>query len=116
MFVAYVALTILAALFSGSAAVVYLIGHPFPKAQLRMKGLPQWWGPVLGGLLAAGTAGLLAGFVWPVLGLFAAGGLVLYFVGALVAHLRVGSRDLANWSLFFAVDVATFTVAVIYHV
>ena len=33
-------------------------------------------------------------------GTAAAAGLVLYFAGALVAHLRVGSRDLVGWGVF----------------
>jgi hypothetical protein len=50
-----------------------------------------------------------------VLGTLAAAGLVLYFVGALVAHLRVGSRKLAGWAVFFVTTVAALTVNLIYH-
>ena len=45
------------------------------------------------GLLAAcevaGALGLVAGIWWPPLGVAAGAGLVLYFVGAIVSHLRV---------------------------
>jgi hypothetical protein len=41
----------------------------------------------------------------PALGVAAAVGLVLYFVGTL-AHLRVGSRQLIGWAVFFTVAVA----------
>ena len=115
MFLAYLIVTLLAALFSASASVTYLIGHEYPKAQLRMKRLPLSWGPVLGGLLAAGTVGLLAGFAWPVLGILAAGGLLLYFTGAVVAHLRVGSRDLVGWAVFFSVETATLALTLLYR-
>jgi hypothetical protein len=70
MFVVFATITILASLLHGSAAVVYLIGHEFPKAQLDKKGLPRSWAPVLGGLLAAGSLGLLGGFAVPILGGF----------------------------------------------
>jgi hypothetical protein len=45
----------------------------------------------------------------PALGVAAAVGLVLYFVGAL-AHLRVGSRQLIGWAVFFTVAVAALAV------
>lgn len=34
--------------------------------------------------------GLLLGIAWPVLGLAASAGLTLYFIGAVVGHVRVG--------------------------
>jgi len=77
MFVTYVVVTIFAALLYASAAV-----------------------------LAAGALGLVGGFALPILGTLAAYSLVLYFLGALLAHLRVGSRKLGNWSFFFATSVA----------
>jgi len=110
MAAAYVTVTILAAVFTGIAAVTYLIGHDYPKAQADMKRVPRSWLPVLGALLAAGSLGLLAGFVVPLLGTLAAVGLVLYFLGALVAHLRVGSRKLVGWAVFFATAVAALAV------
>jgi hypothetical protein len=107
--------TILASIFTGGAAVTYLIGHDYPKAQMKMKRLPQSWGPALGSLLAAGSLGLLAGFAVPLLGVLAAGGLVLYFVGALIAHLRVGSRKLVGWAVFFVTESAALAVHLGYH-
>lgn len=115
MFTAYVAVTIFASVLYASAAVVYLIGHEFPKAQLDMKRLPRSWVPVLGMLLAAGSLGLLGGFAVPMLGTLAAFSLVLYFLGALLAHLRVGSRDLVNWGGFFFTAVAALAVNLAYH-
>ena len=115
MFAAYVTITIVASVFTGIAAFTYLIGHDYPKAQVDMKRLPRTWVPRLGTLLAAGSLGLLAGFVVPLLGTLAAAGLVLYFVGALVAHLRVGSRQLVGWAVFFATSVAALVVNLAYH-
>ncbi|WBC13578.1 DoxX family protein [Micromonospora sp. WMMA1998] len=110
MFAAYVAVTVVAAVLTGAAAVTYLVGHPYPKAQLDMKRLPRSWAPVLGTLLAAGSSGLLAGFAVPLLGTIAAAGLVLYFVGAFVAHLRGGSRQLVGPAVFLAVSVAALAL------
>ncbi|GAA4564307.1 DoxX family protein [Micromonospora coerulea] len=115
MFAAYFTVTILASLFTGIAAVTYLIGHDYPKAQLDMKRLPHSWMPMLGMFLAAGSIGLLAGFIVPLLGTLAAAGLVLYFTGALIAHLRVGSRQLVGWAVFFSTVMATLAMNLNYH-
>ena len=111
MFATYVTVTVLAALLNGFAAFTYLTGHDYPKAQADRKRIPRSWVPVLGALLAAGSAGLLAGFAVPLLGQLAAAGLVLYFAGALIAHLRVGSRDLIGWAVFFVTAVAALVVS-----
>lgn len=112
---AYITVTILAIVFNGIAAVTYLIGHAYPKAQLDMKRLPQSWGPRLGTLLAVGALGLLVGFAVPLLGILAAAGLVLYFIGAFIAHLRVGSRKLAGPAVFLATAVATLALSLAYR-
>ncbi|MDP9793521.1 hypothetical protein J2S43_002033 [Catenuloplanes nepalensis] len=110
MYIAYVTITVVAALLDATAAVTYLAGHSYPRSQLDMKRMSHRWMPILGALLAAGTLGLLAGFAVPSLGIAAATGLVLYFAGALVAHLRVGSRNLTGWAVFFTTAVATLAV------
>ncbi|MEU4620394.1 DoxX family protein [Actinoplanes sp. NPDC023801] len=111
----YITVTLVTAFFTGSAAVFYLIGHEYPKSQADMKGIPRRYVPVLGSLLAAGTAGLLLGFAVPLLGTVAAACLVLYFTGALIAHLRVGSRNLVGWAVFFVTVVADLVTNVSYH-
>jgi hypothetical protein len=42
VFAAYVTVTIIAALFTGIAAVTYLIGHEYPKAQADLKRVPRY--------------------------------------------------------------------------
>lgn len=115
MFSTYVTVTVVAAVFTGFAAVTYLIGHDYPKAQADMKRIPRSWVPRLGLALAAGSLGLLAGFAVPLIGTLAAAGLVLYFVGALIAHLRVGSRNLVGWGVFFVTAVAALVVNLLHH-
>ena len=53
MFAAYVTINIVASVFTGIAAVTYLIRHPYPLAQAEMKRLPNSWLPRLGAALAA---------------------------------------------------------------
>ncbi|XUL85582.1 DoxX family protein [Streptomyces galilaeus] len=115
MFAAYITVTLLGTVFNGAAAVTYLIGHEYPKTQADMKGIPRKWVPVLGMLLAAGTVGLLAGLAVPLLGTLAASGLVLYFVGAIIAHLRVGSRNIVGGIVFLATAAAALTLGLLHH-
>ena len=50
--------------------------------------VPQSWLYPLGALKAAGALGLLVGIGVPPLGVAAAVGLVLFFIGALITHVR----------------------------
>lgn len=115
MFAAYLTVTILASVLNGVAAVFYLIGHDYPTAQADMKGVPRSWIPLLGAALATGSVGLLAGLAVPLLGTLAAAGLVLYFLGALGAHLRVGSRQLVGGAVFLFFAVAALVLNLTYH-
>jgi hypothetical protein len=109
---AYVTVAIIGAVFNGVAAFTYLSGHDYPKTQADMKGLPRKYVPVLGSLLAAGTVGLVAGLAVPVLGTLAAIGLILYFIGAIIAHLRVGSRNIVGGIVFLATAAAVLVLGV----
>jgi uncharacterized membrane protein YphA (DoxX/SURF4 family) len=53
-------------------------------------GVPMKYLPLLAACEFAGALGLVLGVWWPPLGVVAGIGLVLYFVGAVVSHLRVG--------------------------
>ena len=48
--------------------------------------------PLLAACEMAGAVGAVAGIWWPAIGVAACAGLAIYFVGAVVAHLRVGDR------------------------
>ena len=53
-------------------------------------GVPVEFFPLLAACEFGGAVGLVGGVLWAPLGLAASVGLVLYFVGALIGHLRVG--------------------------
>ena len=61
---------------------------------LDRAGVPHSWYPWLAAAEAAGAVGLLAGIWTRPLGIAAAIGVVLYFVGAIVAHVL--QRDTAG--------------------
>jgi hypothetical protein len=53
-------------------------------------GVPLRYLPLLATCEFAGALGTVLGILWPPLGMAAAIGLVLYFLGAVISHLRVG--------------------------
>jgi hypothetical protein len=80
----------------------------------RVRVAQKWMIP-FGILLAAGAAGLLVGFGVPVVGMAAAVGLVLYFVGALSAHLRAHDRGIGGAVTFLVLAVAALITNIGYH-
>ncbi len=115
MFATYLLVTLLTVAVNGLAATANFIGHEYPASQADKLRVPRSWMRPLGTLLAAGALGLLAGFAVPVLGTLAAAGLVLYFLGALYAHLRVGDHQLGPWAVFFCLPVAALAVGLAHH-
>ena len=53
-------------------------------------GVPMAYMPILAACEFAGALGIVAGIWWPPLGVAAGIGLVVYFLGAVISHLRVG--------------------------
>ena len=60
--------------------------------------------------------GLVLGIWWPALGIAAAVGLVVYFVGAVVSHLRVGDvKGIGPAAFLLMVSVAALVLLVLMH-
>lgn len=88
MFAAYIAVTLLAVAANGFSAGADFVGYEQVAVNMRKAGVPLSWMTPLGALKAAGALGLLVGVVAPPVGIAAAIGLILFFVGAIVVHLR----------------------------
>lgn len=88
MFIAYVVLAILTAALNTYAAVGDFLRTEQAVANMTRLGMSQSWLVTLGGLKVAGALGLLAGIWLPLIGVAAATGLVLYFAGAVISHMR----------------------------
>ncbi len=58
-------------------------------------GVPLQWLPMLAAAELAGAIGLIIGLWVAPLGVAAALGLVLYFVGAVITHMRAGDSEIA---------------------
>ncbi|WP_406155668.1 DoxX family protein [Streptomyces canus] len=59
---------------------------------LKALGVPDNWFLPLGLVKIAGALGLLAGIAYRPLGIAAATGVVLYFLGAVMTHVRGGDK------------------------
>jgi hypothetical protein len=110
MFTAYIVVTLLAV-----AANVFSAGLDFVRYEqvitnMNRAGVPQTWLVPLGFLKAAGALGLLAGIWFPPVGVAAAAGLVLFFSGAIVTHLRARFYDMTLAVTFLALSVAALAL------
>ena len=90
MFSIYVAVTVLAAAANAAAAAFDFARSELVIDNMATLGIPRAWLFPLGALKAAGALGLLVGIGVPLLGVAAAAGLVLFFVGAVYTHVHAG--------------------------
>ena len=115
MHVTYLVTTILAALANGYAASLNFVGAESVKVVADRVQVARRWMVPLGTLLASGAVGLLTGFAVPALGTAAAIGLVVYFICAVTAHLRVRDRQIGGAVSFLVLAAAALTTSVGYH-
>ncbi len=111
MFIVTVFLTMLLASICVASAASKFTKQAVVVSNLTKIGVPSSWFPFLAGAEMAGAVGLLFGLVAiPPLGIAAGIGLILYFAGAVVSHLRVGDKDIAGAAVLFLLAVATTLV------
>lgn len=95
VFIAYAVVGGLLALVLATSATFTLQRNDQIVASMRKVGVPDSWLPRLAALKGAGAIGLVAGLWSTPLGIAAATGVTLYFIGAVVSHLRVKDYELA---------------------
>lgn len=109
---AYVLVILVTVLANAGIAVADFAKAEFVVANSTAVHVPPAWLPLLGALKAAGAAGMALGLLGvPVLGVAAAAGLVAFFVGAVIAHVR--ARVFANIAVpaaFLALALASLTL------
>ena len=111
----YLVITILAALTNGYAASLNFVGAESVKVVADRVEVSRRWMVPLGTLLACGAVGLLTGFAVPALGTAAAIGLVVYFICAVTAHLRVRDRGIGGAVFFLVLAAAALTTDLAYR-
>jgi hypothetical protein len=115
MHATYLVITSLTALALGYAAGLNFVGAESVKVVADRVRVSRRWMIPFGTLLASGAIGLLAGFVVPALGTAAAIGLVLYFICAVSAHLRVRDRQIGGAVCFLLLSAAALITGLAYH-
>jgi hypothetical protein len=100
--------TVITAVITAAVAIADFIPAGFVLANSAEVHVPRSWLPALGTVKLAGAVGLVVGLVGlPAIGIAAATGLVLFFIGAVIAHLR--ARVLYN--IAFPGGYLAFSVA-----
>ncbi|GAB3445471.1 DoxX family protein [Actinophytocola sediminis] len=99
MSTAYLVVTLVAAAMAAFSAGAIFLDAKWVVDSLRAYGVPRSWWRWLASAKAAGALGLLVGLFVPLIGVLAAAGLVLYFLGAVVTVIR------ARWYTHIAYPV-----------
>lgn len=110
MFTAYVVVTALTAAANTFAATVDFTRPDWLLGNMAKACVPQSWLFSLGALKAAGALGLLIGIAVPLLGVAAAASLVLFFIGAIITHLRARYWNIAPPVAFLLLAVASLVL------
>ena len=106
MFTAYIIVTVLAAAANTFSATLDFIRYKQILINMAKVGVSESWITILGILKAAGALGLLIGIGVPLIGIAAAVGLVLFFVAAIITHLRARDYSFGLAVVFLLLAVA----------
>jgi hypothetical protein len=112
VFTAYVVVTVLAAAANVFSATLDFIRYKQVLINMARAGVPESWIAMLGTLKAAGALGLLVGIRVPLLGAAAAVGLILFFVAAIITHLRARDYSFGLAVVFLLLAVAALVLRV----
>jgi len=112
MFTAYLIVTVLAAAANIFSATLDFIRLKQILINMAKVGVSESWLTMFGALKAAGALGLLVGIRVPLIGIAAAVGLVLFFVGAIITHLRGRDYSFGLAIVFLLIAVAALVLRV----
>ncbi len=110
MFTAYVVVSVLAAAANIFSATCDFVRYKQVSIAMAKAGVPESWMTRLGILKAAGALGLLAGIGMPLIGTAAAVGLILFFIAAIITHLRARDYSFGLAAVFLLLAVAALAL------
>ena len=113
MFTAYIVVTVLAAAANIFSATLDFIRFKQVLINMAKAGVPESWITMLGALKGAGALGLLVGIRVPLIGTAAAIGLILFFVGAIITHLRAHDYSFGLAIVFLLLAVAALVLRLV---
>src|SRR5215207_9099440 len=99
MFTAYVVVALMAIAANTFAATADFMRYKFVLITAAKAGVPESWLPLLVGLIGV-----------PLIGTAAAVGLILFFVGAIITHLRVRDYSIGPAAAFLLLAVAALVL------
>lgn len=110
VYTAYVIVSVLTAVANVFSATMDAVRPQRLLVAMAEVGVPESWLPILGALKAAGALGLLVGISMPAIGTAAAVGLVVFYVGAVLTHLRARDYSFGLQYVFLLLAVATLAL------
>ena len=115
MHAAYLAITLVFAFIVTYSGIGKIRKHPLQvKTIHETVGVPLNYFPMLAACEFAGAFGLVVGIWVTSIGVAAAIGLVLYFVGAVVSHLRVGDvKGIGSAAFMLALAAAALALRIV---
>jgi hypothetical protein len=113
VFIATIVVSVILAAFLAMAASMKLRrNEELVQSYIRL-GIPLDKLNYLAFVLLAGAAGLLLGLVWAPIGIAAAIGVVLYFLGAIAVHLRAkDTKGLGGPATYLVLGIIALTLRV----
>jgi hypothetical protein len=110
LFICYVVVTILTIAANIFSAVLDYIKYEQVLINMAKANVPASWLYTLGTLKAAGVLGLIIGFFIPWIGLLAAFCLTLFFIAAIITHLRVRDYSFGLAIVFLLLAIGSLTL------
>ncbi|WP_405970463.1 DoxX family protein [Streptomyces sp. NBC_00988] len=110
MFIAAFVVSVMFALILLVSARGKLIKDPAQMKTLERVGFPEQRVALLAAAEIAGAGGILIGLAWWPLGVAAAIGIIAYFSGAIVSHLRVRDWQFAPAAVLLLAGVAALVL------
>ncbi|PYJ21038.1 MAG: hypothetical protein DME99_08685 [Verrucomicrobia bacterium] len=112
MFTAYTVVTLLAAAANIFSAILDFIRFKQILINMARVGVSESWITIFGILKAAGALGLLIGMSVPLIGIAAGSGLVLFFVSAIITHVRAHDYSFGLAIVFLLLALAALVLRV----
>ncbi|MFJ9368312.1 DoxX family protein [Nocardia sp. NPDC101769] len=106
MNIAYYIVGTVAALWVGFSGYSLFAQKQFVVDPLNDYGVPRSWWNWLATAKSVGALGLIVGFFIPVIGIAAAVGVILYFLGAVATTIRARSYKTTIFPVLYIVPVA----------
>jgi hypothetical protein len=110
MFTAYLVVTVLLAAYLAFSAAADFVRWNRILVVMARAGVPESWLLPLGALKAAGALGLLVGIAVRPIGVAAACGVILFFLGAIITHIRARFYSFGSPGSFLLLAVAALVL------